>query len=66
MESESCAPCMSRVIASLKNNISKEKEWTLIYGDPKRQSFLMNHLSNSYISPTDKHFYIYLKSSEIE
>lgn len=57
---------MSRVIASLKNNISKEKEWILIYGNPKRQSFLMNHLSNSYISPTDKLFYIYLKSSEIE
>ena len=66
VEPERCVPCMSKVIASLKNNISKEKEWILIYGNPKRQSFLMNHLSNSYISPTDEFFYIYLKSSEIE
>ncbi len=66
MEAKSCGPCMSSVITSLKNNISNEKEWVLVYGNPKRQSFLMNHLSNSYISPTDEFFYIYLKSSEIE
>lgn len=57
---------MSGVIASLKDNIPKEKEWILIYGKPKRQSFLMNHLSNSYISPTDELFYVYVKFSEIE
>jgi len=56
---------MNSVFTQIKYNLNKEKDWILIYGNPKRQSFLKN-LLYSHISRMDEFFCVYLESSEIE
>ncbi|MCK4808972.1 MAG: hypothetical protein KAS90_05090 [Candidatus Aenigmarchaeota archaeon] len=65
MEVKSNNMCMNSVFTQIKYNLNKEKDWILIYGNPKRQSFLKN-LLYSHISRMDEFFCIYLESSEIK